>query len=123
MAVLPTDKLDGPDQGACPSEESFSNTPLCPSATQQGSCQHCAEVMEQLNHSPTSYQPLPLGQVLLGFFLPLICAAALVITAVRSLPKLAEHPGYLALSALGVACLALALGRIFTRGAKTPKRG
>jgi len=123
MVVLETDKLDGPDQGSCPSEDSFSNAPGCPSATQHGSCRHCAEVMEQLNHRPVSYQPLPLGQVLLVFFLPLICAASLVITAVRSLPKLAEHPGYLALSALGVACSAILLARIFTRRVKTPKRG
>ena len=123
MAVLETDKLNGPDQGSCPSGESFSNAPICPSATQQGSCRHCAEVMEQLNQDHTSYQPLPLGQLLLVFFLPLICAAALVITAIRCLPKLAEHPGYLALSALGVACSAMLLAGIFTRRVKTPKRG
>ena len=34
-----------------------------------------------------------------------------------------EHPGYLALSALGVACSAILLARIFTRRTKAPKRG
>ncbi len=111
MAVLETDELDRPDQG------------VCPSATVQGSCGHCAKAMEQLNQGSASDQPLPLGQVLLVFFLPLICAASLVITAVHCLPKLAEHPGYLALSALGVACSAMVLAGIFTRGAKAPKRG
>ncbi len=111
MAVLNTDELDRSDQG------------VCPSATVQGSCGHCAKAMEQLNQGSASDKPLPLGQVLLVFFLPLICAAALVITAVRSVPKLAEHPGYLALSALGVACSAILLARIFTRRVKTPKRG
>ena len=111
MAVLETDELDRTDQG------------VCPSATVQGSCGHCAKAMEQLNQGSASDEPLPLGQVLLVFFLPLLCAASLVITAVRCLPKLAEHPGYLALSALGVACSAMVLAGIFTRRVKTPKRG
>jgi len=123
MAVLATDNLDGPDQGTCPSKESFSDAPLCRLAAVQGSCGHCAKAMEQLNQGPDSNQPLPLGQVLLVFFLPLACAAAMVITAVSFLPKLAEHPGYLALSALGVACSAMLLAGIFTRRVKTPKRG
>ncbi len=123
MAVFATDKLNGPDQRACPAKESFSGASLCPSTAVQGSCGHCAKAMEQLNQGPTANQPLPLGQVLLVFFLPLVCAAAMVITAIRFLPKLAEHPGYLVLSALGVACLAVVLAKIFTHGAKAPKRG
>ncbi len=123
MAVLATDNLDGPDQGTCPSKESFSDAPPCRVAAVQGSCGHCAKAMEQLNQGPDANKPLPLGQVLLVFFLPLACAAAMVITAVRFLPKLAEHPGYLVLSALGVACSAILLARIFTRRVKTPKRG
>ena len=123
MTVLATDNFDGPDQEACPAKESFSDAPRCHSSTVQGSCGHCASAMERLNQGPDSNKPLPLGQVLLVFFLPLACAAAMVITAVRFLPKLAEHPGYLALSALAVACSAIVLARIFTRRSKTPKRG
>ena len=105
MAVLNTDELDRSEQeGGCPSH---------------GGCGHCSGAMDQANHD----EPLKLGQVLLVFFLPLICAAVLVIAAVSYLSTLAEHPGYLALSALGVACLAIVLARIFTRRAKTPKRG
>ena len=79
--------------------------------------------MKQLNQGSASDEPLPLGQVLLVFFLPLFCAAALVIAAVNYLPKLAEHPGLLVLSALGVACLAVVLGKIFTGRAQPPKGG
>ena len=111
MEVLETDELDRPDQV------------VCPSATVQGSCGHCAKAMEQLNQGSESDEPLPLGQVLLVFFLPLLCAAVLVIAAVSCISKLAEHPGYLALSALGVACLAVVLAKIFTRRPMAPKRG
>ena len=123
MAVLSTDSFGGRDQGACPSEESSSGAPRCHSASVQGACGHCASAMEQMNQGAGAKEPLRLGQVVLVFFLPLACAVAMVITAIRFLPKLAEHPGYLALSALAVASSAIFLARIFTRRSETPKRG
>ena len=123
MAVVPIDKLDNPDEGGRVGEVSFAKEAHCASAGGGSSCQHCAKAMEQLNGNRDSYQPLPLGRVLLVFFLPLICAASLVIISIRCLPKLAEHPGYLALSALGVVCAVLLFAGIFTRPRKTPERG
>ena len=61
-----------------------------------------------------------IGQILLVFFLPLACAVALVIGALRYLPGLAEHPGYLVLSALGVGALAVVVARVLTRGSRVP---
>lgn len=107
MAAFETNKFDRQEQGGCGS------------AGSPGGCGHCSKAMDQANHD----QPLKLGQVLLVFFLPLVCAVALVIGTVSYLPTLAEHPGYLALSALGVACLTLVLVKIFTGRAKTPKQG
>ena len=102
MAAFETNKLDRPkSQG-------------CPSVGPHGGCGHCSGAMDQANQD----QPLKLGQVILVFFLPLACAVALVITAVSCFSTLAEHPGYLALSALGIACLALVLVKIFTRRSK-----
>ena len=118
MAVLVSNKLDGPDQGSCASKKPLSQTHACASAGAQGSCGCCGKASEH-----ASEEPLPLGQVLLVFFLPLVCAITLVISAIRFLPSLAAHPGYLALSALGVACLAVILAKIVTRGAKFPKQG
>lgn len=106
MAAFETNELDRPKQQGCPSVGSH------------GGCGHCSEAMDQENQD----QPLKLGQVILVFFLPLACAVALVITAVNYLPTLAEHPGYLALSALGIACLALVLVKIFTHRAKATKQ-
>ena len=57
---------------------------------------------------------VPIKEVLLVFFLPLLCAAALVIWAVRSWPALARRPGYLALAALAVVVGALVVARIVT---------
>ena len=108
MAAFEPNKLDRPEQQK-----------RCPSIGSHGGCGHCSEAMDQANHDG----PLKLGQVLLVFFLPLICAAALVIGAVSYFSKLAEHPGYLALLALVVACLAIVLARIITRRTEAPKGG
>ena len=53
-------------------------------------------------------------EALLVFLLPLVCAAGMVIWAVRFWSGLAEHPGYLALAALGAVCVALALAKVVT---------
>ena len=58
-----------------------------------------------------------IGEVLLVFFLPLVCAAGVVIWAVHSWSGLAEHPGYLALTALAAVCGALILAKVLTRRA------
>ena len=108
MAAFEPNKLDRPEQQK-----------RCPSIGSHGGCGHCSGAMDEANHE----EPLKLGQVLLVFFLPLICAVTLVIGAVSYFPRLAEHPGYLALSALAVASSAIFLARIFTRRSKTPKRG
>ena len=56
-----------------------------------------------------------IGEVLLVFLLPLVCAAAVVIWVVHCWSGLAEHPGYLALTALGAVCGALILVKLLTR--------
>ena len=108
MAAFEPNKLDRPAQQKG-----------CPSIGSHGGCGHCSGAMDETNHE----EPLKLGQVLLVFFLPLICAAALVIAAASYFSRLAEHPGYLALLALVIACLAIVLARIITRRTKAPKQG
>ena len=107
MAAFERNNLDGPEPAGCPSIGSH------------GGCGHCSQAMDQANDD----EPLKLGQVLLVFFLPLACAATLVIAAISWFSTLAEHPGYLALSALGIACLALVSVKIISSRSKTPKRG
>ena len=62
-----------------------------------------------------SSESLPIGQVLLVFFLPLVCAAGVVIWVVKSWSGLAEHPGYLALTGLAAVCVVLTLVKLLTR--------
>ena len=95
--------------------EPASSVQLLSSASAEGSCCNCREVSKQLSQRQGPREPVPIGQVLLVFFLPLGCAAALVIWAVRSSSFLAVHPGYLALAALAVAGGALGLAKLLTR--------
>ena len=87
----------------------------CSPASSEASCCRCRELNRQLSLRQGPCEPIPIGQVLLVFFLPLGCAAALVIWAVRSSSFLAVHPGYLALAALAVAGGALGLAKLLTR--------
>ena len=87
----------------------------CGPASGEGSCCRCRELSRQLRLRHGPRDAVPIGQVLLVFFLPLGCAAALVIWAVHSLSFLAVHPGYLALAALAVAAAALGLANLLTR--------
>ena len=82
--------------------------------TGQGGCCQCQQVIKDLSCGHGSNQTVSIKEVLLVFFLPLVCAAAAVTWAVRSWPALAEHPGYLALTALAVAVGALAVARVIT---------
>ena len=82
--------------------------------TGQGGCCQCQQVIKDLSCGQQADQTVPIKEVLLVFFLPLVCAAAAVIWAVHSWPALAGHPGYLALAALAVAVGALAVARVIT---------
>ncbi len=88
----------------------------CDSGREESSCWGCREISKKIGPRQGSSESVPIGQVLLVFFLPLVCAAAVVIWAVHSWPVMAEHPGYLALTALGVVCGALILAKVLTRG-------
>ena len=88
-------------------------TPAC--SSQESSCCGCRQISKQLSCQEGPSEPAPIGQVLLVFFLPLACAAAVVIWAVHSWSSLAEHPGYLALAALVATCVALILAKAMTR--------
>lgn len=94
----------------------------CSPGLEKSGCCSCREICQQLSSPNASESPLALGQVLLVFFLPLACAAILVILAVRYLPGLAEHPGYLALAALAVAVGAIVLAKVFFRKSHRPSK-
>lgn len=95
--------------------KSSSAESLCLGGGAKEGCGHCGTADVE-----SGGERVRIGQVLLVFFLPLVCAVALVIVALRYLPGLAEHPGYLVLSALGVGTIAIVVGRIVTRGSKVP---
>ncbi|NIA07050.1 MAG: hypothetical protein GWP14_05355 [Actinobacteria bacterium] len=103
-----TQHHDGPSEPARTAQ-----TPACNS--QESSCCGCRQISKQLSGPRGPSEPAPIGQVLLVFFLPLACAAAVVIWAVRSSAFLAGQPWLLVLTALGVACGAIALAKVLTK--------
>ena len=115
MAAVEIDKAAVPGPGGCKSGKSSSAGSLCWGAGSNGACEHC-----QTETVASGRERVRIGQVMLVFFLPLVCAVALVIVAVRYLPGLAEHPGYLVLSALGAGALAVVLGSVLTRDSRGP---
>ena len=80
----------------------------------EGGCCQCQQVIKEMSCGQGSSEKVSIGEVLLVFFLPLVCAAGVVIWAVQAWPGLAEHPGYLALTALAVVCVALTLAKVMT---------
>jgi len=86
-------------------------------STNKGGCCQCQQVIKEMSCGQGSSKTAGIGEVLLVFFLPLACAAGVVIWAVHSWSGLAEHPGYLALTALAVVCGALTLAKVLTRRA------
>ena len=90
------------------------------SGAERAGCGSCRDVCHKLSDSHDAQEPLAIGQVLGVFFLPLACAAGLVIGAIRTLPFLAGHPGYLALAALAVAAGAIALAGVVVHKARRP---
>ena len=80
----------------------------------EGGCCQCQQVIRQLNCEQGASERVPIKEVLLVFFVPLICAAGVVIWAVRSWPGLAARPWYLALTALGTACGAIIIAKVLT---------
>ena len=118
MAAVEMDKAEVSGPGACNPGKSSSEEPLCWGGGSKGGCGHC-----QGGDVTSGGKRVGIGQVLLVFFLPLACAVTLVIAALRYLPRLAEHPGYLVLSALGVGTLAIVVGRIVTRGSRGQSEG
>lgn len=92
----------------------------CHSGAEQAGCGSCRDICHKLSNGHDAQEPLAIGQVLCVFFLPLACAAGLVIGVIRALPSLAGHPGYLALAALAVATGAIALAGVVVRKTRHP---
>ncbi len=103
-----------------PVEQKGSDVASYRPGTEQPGCGSCRDICQKLSSGHDSQEPLAIRQVLLVFFLPLACAAGLVIGVVRALPGLAVHPGYLALAALAVAVGAIALAGVVVRKTHHP---
>ena len=123
MAESVAQNSDHPSEPTCLETVSSSPTASCGAGGSQVSCGNCGKRIEQLTNGPDRSGPLPIAKVLMVFFLPLAAAAAVVIWALRSFSALAEHPGYVALTALAVAVIVLILVRLASREKQHPQKG